>query len=73
VRDSEPVRDLNSELFSAKVAVVPTEAVRNNVRPRKKEDAKLIAPVSDLKKEDLSVTLELELNEPLRVLARPLT
>jgi hypothetical protein len=43
------------------------------VRPRKKEDAKLIAPVSDLKKEDLSVRLELELNEPLRVLARPLT
>jgi hypothetical protein len=73
VRDSEPVRDLNSELFSAKVEVVPTEAVRYNVRPRKKEDAKLIAPVNDLKKEDLSVTLELELNEPLRVLARPLT
>jgi len=57
-RPNEPDRDLNSELFSAKLEAEPSEALKFRVRPLKKELTRLNESLSDLKNEDFSAILE---------------
>jgi len=74
VKDSEPVRDLNSELFSAKPEAIEREPVRdlNSELFSAKPEAIEREPVRDLNSELFSARLEAEVSEPVRALARPL-
>jgi len=72
-RPSEPVRDLNSELFSARLETEPSETLRISVRPLNREDARPSEPVRDLNSELFSPRLDAEPSEPVKAFTRPLT
>src|SRR5207249_3253188 len=72
---SEALRDLKSELFSAKPEAEdsePTRDLNNEFFPAKPE-AEDSEPVRDRNSELFSAKLETELSEALKALARPLT
>jgi hypothetical protein len=71
--ESEPDRDLKSELFSARLEAEPSEPFKVKARPLIPEPASDREPVRDLNNEFFSTTLDAEPSEPDRDLARPLT
>jgi hypothetical protein len=64
------VRDLSSELFSARLDAEPSEAVKLRVLPRNRELARLREPDRDLNSELFSAKPEATVNAPLRDLNR---
>src|SRR2546430_12813180 len=72
-RDRELDRDLNSDLFSARLEDAPSEALRVKARPLIPEAESDSEPDRVLKIELFSPRTEDEPSEPLRLKARPLT
>jgi len=65
--ESESVRDLKSEDFSAKLEAEPSEPVSVTARPANREPARDSEPDRDLNSEDFSTTLEAKVNVPVRL------
>jgi len=64
--ESESVRDLKSEDFSAKLEAEPSEPLKFTARPPNSEPATESEPVRDLKSEDFSARLEAKVIVPVR-------
>ena len=65
--ESESVRDLKSEDFSAKFEAEDSEPLKFTARPPTSEPATESVPVRDLKSEDFSTRLEKEVSVPVRL------
>jgi len=65
--ESESVRDLKSEDFSAKLEAEPSKPVSVTARPANREPARDSEPVRDLRSEDFSARLGVEVTIPKRV------
>jgi len=66
-KETEPVRDLKSEVFSAKLEDEPSEALKIIARPPSSELARENEPVRDLNSEDFSARLEAKVSVPVRL------
>lgn len=71
-KPSESERDLNHDVFSAKLADEPREALKPIVRALNEELARFNKPEKDLKNELFSTRPDEAPREPLRLLASPL-
>jgi hypothetical protein len=69
---NESDKDLNHEVFSAKLADEPREALKPTVRALNEELARFNDPEKDLKNELFSARPDEAPREPLRLLASPL-
>jgi len=65
--ESESVRDLKREDFSAKLGAEPSEPVSVTARPANREPARDSEPVRDLNSEDFSARLEAKVTVPKRL------
>jgi hypothetical protein len=71
-KPSESEKDLNHEVFWAKLVDEPREALKPIVRALNKEPARLNEPEKDLNSEVFSTRPDEEPREPLRLWASPL-
>ncbi|TMI35962.1 hypothetical protein E6H25_04055 [Candidatus Bathyarchaeota archaeon] len=71
-RDSEPDRDLKSELFSTRLEIEDRELVRDLARPLVSEPVSDREPDRDLNSEIFSARVETEPSEALKIKDLPL-